>query len=276
MFRPIVSLSFLTLLGLVLAPLQWLAVTFNLPAMRRIPMLFHRWGLPLIGIKVTSRGVPAQIRPLLICSNHVSWLDIPVISSLMPLIFVSKADVGSWPVFGTLARLQRSVFIDRTRRSATQSATQEMTARLNGGDAVVLFPEGTTSDGNRVLGFRSSLLGAACQAALAGEEKKEIHIQPVAIRYFGLHGLPIGRAFQPYAAWYGDMDLVPHLIDILKLGALEVEVRFGAPMTFSASSGRKTIAAQIEKAVRDLWGSSFSNRLVAVKTRSIEDKAPAA
>ncbi len=247
MIRPVLSLACLVLWGLLLAPFQWLSVKLNLKTQLLIPVLFHRYGLPMIGVRVRQVGQAADMRPLLICSNHVSWLDIPVLGSLLPLSFVSKADVGRWPVFGTLARLQRSVFIDRGRRAATQGATHEIVERLNAGEIMVIFPEGTTGDGNHILKFRSSLLGAVQQAMF-----DRLFIQPVSIRYRGLHGLPMGRGFQPYAAWYGDMDLVPHFLDILKLGAIEVEVQFGEAYALAPDRDRKEMAAEAEKAVRDL------------------------
>jgi 1-acyl-sn-glycerol-3-phosphate acyltransferase len=258
----------LILWGLLLAPLQWLSVKLNLPLQRRIPMLFHHLGLKIIGVKVVQAGTPAKQRPLIICSNHVSWLDIPAISSLLPLIFVSKADVGRWPIFGTLARLQRSIFIDRNKRSATHGATREIATRLDQGEVIVIFPEGTTCDGNRVLKFRSSLLGAAQLAMEKEHHGARIYVQPVFINYRGLHGLPMGRAYQPYAAWYGDMDLVPHLLDIVRLGAIEVEISFGEALAFTSMSDRKDMAAAAEAAVLELRRLSFSNATGSARTNS--------
>lgn len=268
MLVAIFRLCVLFLWGLPLAPLQWLSVKLNLPSQRLIPMLFHHWGMKIIGVRVVQTGKPARERPLIICSNHVSWLDIPAISSLLPLLFVSKADVGRWPVFGTLARLQRSIFIDRTKRIATHGATKEIAARLGEGEAIVVFPEGTTSDGNRVLKFRSSLLGSAQQAMEKEHHGAKIYLQPVFINYRGLHGLPMGRAYQPYAAWYGDMELVPHLLDILKLGAIEVEISFGEALAFTSLSDRKHMAQAAELAVRDLRKLSFSNAPAAAKRQA--------
>jgi 1-acyl-sn-glycerol-3-phosphate acyltransferase len=262
----VLRLFFLILWGLLLAPLQWISVKFNLPAQQRIPILFHRVGLKIIGVKVTQLGKPASARPLIVCSNHVSWLDIPALGSLFPLIFVSKADVGRWPVFGTLARLQRSIFIDRNRRSATHNATKEIAARLDEGEAIVVFPEGTTSDGNRVLKFRSSLLGAAQHAFDAAHHGAGIYLQPVFINYRSLHGLPMGRVYRPYAAWYGDMDLVPHLLAIARLGCIEVEISFGEALAFTSMSDRKEMATAAETAVRELRLSSFSNAAGSART----------
>ncbi len=235
--------------GVVLTPAQWLSVKFNWPLQRRIPVLFHRVGLKILGVKVTQFGTPDPRRPLLVCSNHISWLDISVLTSLFSVVFVSKAEVNAWPIFGGLARLQRTVFIDRTRKTATKSASTDIASRLSGGDAVVLFPEGTTSDGNRVLPFRSSLLGAARSAVV---REGSVTIQPVAIRYVGRQGLPIGRGGQVHTAWYGDMELVPHLIHLVRIGAIEVEVRFGMARIYPANADRKQIAAELEQDVRAL------------------------
>jgi 1-acyl-sn-glycerol-3-phosphate acyltransferase len=267
MLGPLFRLTLLALWGLFLAPLQWLSVKFNLKSQRSIPLLFHQTGLKLLGVKVILAGAPAIERPLLVCSSHVSWLDIPVLSSLFPVSFVSRADVARWPVFGTLARLQRSIFIDRTRRGATHRAIQSIAKRLDAGDAIVIFPEGTTSNGNSVLPFRSSLLGTAQHAMQARGAGGEIFIQPVCIHYCGMHGLPMGRSHQPFAAWYGDMDLVPHLLDLLKLGPIEVRVSFGALLSFSGADDRKEIAKIAQRAVRDLREASscFSNLSAAAR-----------
>jgi 1-acyl-sn-glycerol-3-phosphate acyltransferase len=270
MIASLFRLSLLVFWWLLLAPLQWLSVKFDLKFQRSIPILFHRIGLKLLGVKVISAGVPTAKRPLLVCSSHGSWLDIPVLSSLFPVSFVSRADVARWPVFGTLARLQRSIFIDRSRRSATHKATQAIAARLYAGDAIVVFPEGTTSDGNALLPFRSSLLGAAQQAMQAQGSSNEIFIQPVCIHYCGMHGLPMGRSHRPFAAWYGDMDLVPHLFDLLRLGAIEVRVSFGEPLRLNNANDRKNMAEIIQKAVRDLREASlrFSNPSTAARKRA--------
>ncbi|QIB33864.1 lysophospholipid acyltransferase family protein [Ancylobacter pratisalsi] len=216
---PVVAI---TLIGI---PLQWLSVALQLPTRRTIPVLYHRILLALIGVRVTVVGAPAEVRPLMILSNHVSWLDIPVLGSRLPLCFVAKSEVSRWPGIGLLAKLQRTIFVDRASRTATGKVAGEMAARMNGGDAVVLFAEGTSSDGNRVLPFRSALVGAARQAV--GSEAGAA-IQPLAIAYVGQGGISLGRARRPLVAWYGDMDLAPHLMTVLRRGAIDVELHFGS------------------------------------------------
>ena len=136
---------------------QWLAVALRLPARRLIPVVYHRAICRLLGVRIRIVGNPPRRGPVLLVANHVSWLDICVLTALAPVVFVAKREVATWPLFGLLAKLQRSVFIDRTRRAATRDTNAEIAARLAEGDPVVLFAEGTSSDGNRVLPFRSSL-----------------------------------------------------------------------------------------------------------------------
>ena len=213
---------------------------------------WHRLVLRLIGVRVHVTGEIARERPLLLLSNHMSWLDIEVLGALAPVSFVAKKEVAGWPVFGWLARLQRSVFIDRDRRHTAGSQAEEMASRLSQGDIIVLFAEGTSSDGNRVLPFRSALVGAA-QLAMAGENGQGTAIvQPVAIAYTRMGGLPLGRQHRPHVAWYGGMDLGPHLARVLAEGGIDVEVVFCPPRRLGAGADRKRVTAEAGVLVRRL------------------------
>ena len=215
-----------------------------------LPRLWHRFTLGLLGIRVHVEGAPTFDRPLLVVANHVSWSDICVLGSLGPYSFVAKSDMARWPVFGMLARLQRSVFVERERARASRIQAQELGDRLGAGEALVLFAEGTTYDGNAVGPFKSTLFGAA-QAALASQAGLEtVHVQPVSIAYTRLHGMPMGRLHRRHAAWIGDMDLLPHIGALLAEGGMDVEVRFGDPIPFTRGSNRKEIARLTETEVR--------------------------
>ena len=158
-----IALVFIAL-TLALLPFQLIGIAFDLRLQRSIPHLYHRILCALIGVRIREVGRRSTATPALILSNHVSWLDICVIAALAPVVFIAKSEVAGWPVFGWLARLQRTIFINRQARHQTGAATREIAARLLGGDAVVLFAEGTSSDGIRVLPFRSSLVGAVHHA----------------------------------------------------------------------------------------------------------------
>jgi lyso-ornithine lipid O-acyltransferase len=229
-------------------PLQWLALKAGSSLARVLPVLFHRYLLWVMGVRVARHGRADARRPLLIVSNHISWLDIMVISSLFPVSFIAKSEVGEWPVFGTFARLQRSLFVERAKRGKTGDVTRAIAARLMDGDALVLFAEGTTGDGLRILPFRTALIGAA-QASIAGEGETAF-LQPLAISYPRLGGLPIGRASLPHVAWYGEMDLIPHLTDVLAMPGLDVVVHLGQVEEATPASDRKAIARRLEEDIR--------------------------
>jgi lyso-ornithine lipid O-acyltransferase len=238
-------------------PLQWISLKLGLRSRRWIPMLFHRICVPMFGLRISVRGQPASQRPLLMIANHSSWLDITVLSSILPAVFIAKSEIAGWPLFGLFAKLQRSVFVDRARRQATGDVNRLIASRLAEGDAVVLFGEGKASDGNQVLPFRSALLGAL-RDALA--ERSRGFVQPVSIAYTNLHGLPMGRQHRPLAAWYGDMDLLPHLIGVLREGAIDVVVTFGAPLEVEPLVDRKSLARATEEAVRRMTAVALTGR----------------
>ena len=164
-------------------------------------------------------------------------------------------------MIGTRARLQRTVFIDRTRRADTASVNATVAERIAGGDLIVLFAEGTTGDGTRLLPFRSSLVGAA-RAALAGEGggPGRIRLQPLAITYPRRNGLPLIRSERPEVAWYGDMDLAPHLATFFDGGPIDVHVVWGAPIAFEAGTDRKRATALAEASVREAVQRAMTGR----------------
>ena len=174
-----------------------------------------------------TRGTPHD-GPCLITANHTSWLDIPIMGALQPSSFVAKSEVAGWPFFGWLAKLQQTVFVERERRTRTAEKRNEIHARIANGDKLILFPEGTSSDGNRVLPV----------------------VQPVSVAYMRLCGFPMGRRFRPYFAWYGDMDLFPHLWQAFSLGPIEIHVEYHKPVTIREIGNRKALAAYCESRCR--------------------------
>ena len=200
----------IAVITVTLIPFQWLAVRFALPARRRIPVLYHRMICALIGVRVHVAGKRSEEQPLMIVSNHVSWLDISVVTSIAPVVFIAKHEVASWPLFGLLAKLQRSVFVNRAQRHKTTDVNAEIARRLASGDPVVLFGEGTSSDGNRVLEFRSALVGAARDALAQAEHSGRIWIQPLSIAYTALLGLPTWPSASPARRLVWRFRLAPH------------------------------------------------------------------
>lgn len=250
MIRAVLALSALVVVALALLPFQLAGIALDSRLQRIVPMLFHRAACALIGLRITQRGARALDGPLLLLSNHTSWLDIVVLGAVAPVVFVAKSEVASWPVFGWLARLQRTIFVARDRRHTTADTTRMMGDRLRGGDAVVLFPEGTSSDGIRVLPFRSALIGAVHHAIGESGDHDRVVVQPVSLAYPRYGGVPIGRALRDKVAWYGEAELVPHLFGILSAGAVDVTVSWGEAADHGMSADRKQIARDAEAAVR--------------------------
>ncbi len=222
---------------LSLMPVQGLGLILRRPWAGTLPVLYHRWCCRILGFRIRTIGAPTSRRPVLFASNHVSYTDITILGSLITGSFVAKAEVAGWLLFGWLAKLQRTVFVDRRVRS-TRSQRDAMMARLAAGDALILFPEGTSSDGNRVLPFKSALFSAA-EAMQAIEP---VVIQPVSIAYTRLDGIPLGRLLRPYLAWYGTAELTPHLWRMIGLGTVEVVVEFHPPISFADCGSRKALA----------------------------------
>ena len=237
-----------TLIGI---PYQSLALRFGWNSRKTFPNRYHRFMATLFGIRIKTIGVPVTGEGVLIVGNHTSWLDIIIFSAIGQVSFVAKSEVATWPLFSTLAKLQETVFVERTRRSATGEARDQIRDRLHAGDTLVLFPEGTSNDGNAVLPFKSALMGAVEARVDDGRGgERAVRVQPVSTAYVGLHGMPMGRENRPLYAWYGDMELVPHLWEALKTGPIEVIVEFHAPMTVDEVGGRKQLAARTEAVIR--------------------------
>nr|WP_246484636.1 lysophospholipid acyltransferase family protein [Marivibrio halodurans] len=218
----------------------------------RVSLAWHGRVARICGLDIRVHGRPVTERAVLYVSNHASYLDIIALSTTLPCCFVSKAEVNDWPVFGWLARQQRTVFIERRARRAGEQL-DILKQRLEDGDHMVVFPEGTSTDGARVLPFKSSLF----EAARANSHESDMHrgdtvaIQPVSIAYSRLDGMPMGRAFRPLFTWYGDMDLGPHLWTMLGLGRVGIDLVFHEPVRLSDFESRKHLADHCWRAVSD-------------------------
>ena len=185
----------------------------------------------IANVRVNVTGIPAAQRPLLMVSNHLSYMDIPILGSVVDARFVPKSEIAAWPVIGRMCTVMEVVFVER-RPGKIHAGNDAIRAMLAQEQVVALFPEATTGDGRHMLPFKAAFFEAAEQVA----------IQPVAIRYRKIGGLPIGYSQWPLVAWYGDMSLLPHLWSFLALGRVDVELVF-MPVIHGAD-GRKVLAKQ--------------------------------
>lgn len=244
----------LVVVTLPLMPLQWLLIRLWPQMARSLPHRFHRFVCFMLGVTPHIKGAFPETGQCLVVSNHVSWIDIVVLSAVAPLSFVAKREVASWPLFGWLAKLQRTVFVDRERRHSTGHSRGELETRLAAGDRVVLFPEGTSHDGASVLPFKSSFFAAATAP--------EIAIVPVTLAYTQQRGLPLTRRNRPRFAWYADMDLIPHLWGVFCAGPFTVQIIIHPALESEIGRDRKRACAFAEHTIRQSLVSALHGRSV--------------
>jgi 1-acyl-sn-glycerol-3-phosphate acyltransferase len=232
---------------IVIIPIQFIITRFGLPGWNVLPKFFHRVGCIFLGLRVKVLGKPATGRPTLLCSNHISWTDIIAIGSVADVTFVAKSDVRDWFFVGFMASLQRTIFVDRKKRSDAGRTSSEMGERMAGGDAVLLFAEGQSDIGTHVLPFRSALVGAA-QLAMIEAGAKDVMIQPLTIAYTKLQGLPVSRNERSLIAWIKSKSTIENIREILTVGTKDVTVAFGIPKPLLEGDDRKAVtkAAEIE------------------------------
>jgi 1-acyl-sn-glycerol-3-phosphate acyltransferase len=242
-----------------LAAIQWCLRMIGSPGHPRISMFFYRILRRLLRLRVRINGTPVTGQPVIFVANHASWVDIAAIGSILPTHFVAKREVRNWPLIGLTAELTGTVFVDRARRQQTAEVNAEIARRLAEGRSVVLFAEGTSSDGNRVLPFRSALVGAASELMSSGSPRANVMLQPLSISYTHIDGLPMGRQHRPRVAWYGDTDFLPHLRDYVRQGAIDAIIAFGEPVPFDGAD-RKAAARSIESSVRRLTSAALRGR----------------
>ena len=212
----------------------------------RITKLWHRGVCALIGLRVQITGVPLRESRMVYVSNHVSHFDIPVLGSVLKGSFVAKEDMARWPVAGFMARLQQTVFISRDPR-AGQAVADSIAAQLRNGCSLILFPEGTTSDGSGILPFKSTIFGIlfAGEAAMSASA-----VQPLSIRVLGVDGRPVrSQADRDGYAFYGDMHAGAHAWGFLRSKGAWVEVRFSSAITAEAGLDRKALAQKAQAEV---------------------------
>lgn len=254
---------------LVLLPFQFLVVHFAPQHYSVIPRLFHGILTWLIGLKIEQRGHGVSTEhPTLFISNHCSYLDIIILSGFTPVSFVAKSEIASWPLIGTLARLQQTVFVNRRRANAGQHV-DAVTQALRAGRNLVIFPEGTSGDGSRVMPFKPTLFRVA-DITVDGHP---VAVQPVSITLSAINGLPAGRYERPLFCWYGDMALGPHLWTLLGLGSLTVTVEFFPILRRNQFESHKDMAQYCHKLIADSVSAAITGKPTGPRELGIGNKA---
>ena len=233
-------------------PVQVVLLAIKSPRARHFPVAYHRLICRLLGIHLVRRGTISAHRPTLFVSNHTSYLDIEIMGAAIEGSFVSKAEVSRWPIFGWLAKLQRTIFVERADRAGAARQRDEIRGRLDDGDNLILFPEGTSGDGMHLLPFKSALFAAA--------EDDRVVVQPVSVVYRLLDGIPLGRFYRPFFAWYGDMTMAPHLWNMLGLGRLTVVMTYHEPVRLKDFGSRKLLSEHCARIIAEGMGAALAGR----------------
>lgn len=237
--RVAVKATGLVLLICMLVMLQIVVLALrNRRSAERLLMLFYRVACAVLGLHVDVHGAPVRAMRTVFVSNHLSFLDIPVIGSVLRACFVAKDDIRSWPVFGALARLQQTVFVSRNPRRAGEMSSM-LAAALDADNSLVLFPEGTTSDGSVVLPFKSSVFSLLVDPSL-----QDMTLQPMTIELLAVGGQAISDGGnRDLYAYHGDMQLLPHLLAFMRTSGAHIRLTFHAPLPREEQLSRKALAA---------------------------------
>jgi 1-acyl-sn-glycerol-3-phosphate acyltransferase len=208
------------------APWRWRA---------RVQRFWSRGVCRIVGVRLVVDG-RAPGDPCLLVSNHVSYLDVVVLGALVPCSFVAKHELARWPVLGLLAWAMGTQFVVRENKRTLSGLNERLRARLERGETMVLFPEGTSTSGEGVLPFRPALLAPAITLGRP--------VSYAALRYVTPRG---ERPATEVVCWWGGMTFVPHMLALLQLPWIEASVRFGSePIT---ADDRKQLAARLHEAV---------------------------
>jgi 1-acyl-sn-glycerol-3-phosphate acyltransferase len=245
------------LVFLAYTPVYWLLLKVNEPLGFRFGRFFLSSWRRCIGHQLIIKGKLSKALPTLYVSNHSSYIDILVLGTFIPARFVAKKEVAKWPIMGWLATNQGTIYIDRSR-TAIADGTDKLLEYLERGENLILFPEGTTSDGCRILPFGSSFFDVAM--------KKKVVIQPVTISYTGWDGLPMPRYMRKFCGWFSpDVDMISHLWSIVQWGTIQVVVDLHPPINPHEFASRKALSQAsffaVQKGLNDAFARPLSEQM---------------
>lgn len=243
----------IALVFLTYTPLYWFLLKINKPLGFRFGRFYLSSWRKCIGHQLIVKGELSKVKPTLFVSNHSSYIDILVLGTFIPARFVAKKEVAKWPIMGWLATNQGTLYIDRNR-NAIADGTEKLIEYLDRGESLILFPEGTTSDGCRILPFGSSFFDVAM--------KKNVVVQPITITYAGWDGLPMPRFMRKFCGWFSpDIDMVSHLWSIVQWGTVQVVVDLHSPMNPHTFLSRKELSQASFNAVQTGLVNAFAKPL---------------
>ena len=215
-------------------PVYWLLLKLNQTLGFRFGRFYLSTWRKCIGHQLIIKGELSKVKPTLFVSNHSSYIDILILGTFIPARFVAKKEVAKWPIMGWLATRQGTIYIDRSK-NAISYGTDKLLSYIDKGESLILFPEGTTSDGCRILPFGSSFFDVAV--------KRNIEVQPITVTYAGWDRLPMPRFIRKSCGWFSpDIDLLTHLWFVSQLGTIQVIVDLHPPLKPQEFTSRKELS----------------------------------
>ncbi|WP_158807734.1 1-acyl-sn-glycerol-3-phosphate acyltransferase [Beijerinckia sp. L45] len=254
-----IALVFFFIVG---APLQMLLARRSPALAARLAIAFCRTLLGILRVSIDIAGSPERQGPVLLAVNHVSWIDVLALGSVMPFCFLAKHEVARWPILSAFAKVQGTVFVDRSRRRGIMPANRQMADRMLEGRIVLLFPEGTTYDGETPGRFHSSHFASARDLLRGASEREVVSVQPVALAYSSAA-----------AAWIGDDALLPHLWRVLRGAPLRCLVTFGPALAYRRDTDRKVVARLSRAAIIAMLASARAERPLYAWTNHVPAEA---
>lgn len=232
----IFKIILLLVLTITIVPFQMILLLFTKgPAACYLPQLWHKIACFIVGLKVDVHGKIAHDRQVIYVSNHLSYLDIPAVGAYVRASFIAKEDIAGWPVVGWLAKIQQTAFISRSSSKAKKVANA-LDVMLKEGKSLILFPEGTSTTGETVYPFKSSLFSLS-----QPKDLPPIAIQPFIIELIDADGKPLTKASRDYYAWYADMEFAPHFWIYLQTKGATIRLTFLDVITPTPEQDRKEL-----------------------------------
>jgi 1-acyl-sn-glycerol-3-phosphate acyltransferase len=245
LLRALLRIAAFLSLNLLLVPLYLIARPCSAALGHALVRSYCRASCAILGVDVTANGEPFRACPTLYVANHVSYLDVLILGALLDTAFIAKLEVAGWPLFGQLGRVTGTLFVRRHWRDAPVQC-RALAARLEAGQSLVLFGEGTSTDGLAVRRFKTSLLSVV----EAGRLERPVAVQAVTLAYCSLRDrTPIDRSNCDLYAWHGDAEFLPHLWGVVCGDGLRVRMTIEAPILSWGIQSRKAVGAQLQAIV---------------------------
>lgn len=233
--RAVFLLAWIFGVWLILLLLKWLGLRQQIKAL--LPF-YHHGILYFLGVRLRFYGKICEM-PVVYCANHASWLDIMVLGSAVKGSFVAKKELRNWVGLGPIFEIQETIFIDRLNKKGLLDVQNAMKNILKKKQNVILFPEGTTGDGNRALPFNSSLM------AIFEDKDMSACAQAISIAYVQVDGAVAGRLLRPHFSWVGNQSLIAHAWRLLGHGRSVIEVIFHEPVRLAQGENRKQLTKRL-------------------------------